>query len=213
MPITVFPDLILPSSVIAAGVRGKNMRLNSRVPTDSGFESVNVIWTKTLRQYEIGIAPMRVDQWQAIEAIHEITEGGAYGFLLEDPKDNRVASGGIWEEVPPPAGASLGVTYYQMVKRYRDPKSGRTKDRRITRPKGTILVYENGELTAAAVSPLDGIATIAGSPDASTLSWVGSYYVPVHFLDDSIDWEMVTGGAADSRFLAGPSVLLQEVRE
>lgn len=213
MAIEVFDDVILPNSVIAAGVRGKNMRLNSRVTTDSGAESVNVIWTKTIRQYEIGIAPMRVDQWQAIEAIHEITDGGAFGFLMQDPKDNHVTAGGFFEVIDPPEGASPGVAYYQLMKRYTDPVSGRTKDRKITRPKGTILVYESGVLTAAAVSPLDGIATIAGSPDAEVLTWTGSFYVPVHFVDDSIDWELVTGGAAGARFLAGPSVLLQEIRE
>lgn len=214
MAITILNDVILPNSVIAAGVRGKNMRLNSRVTTDNGAQAVNVIWTKTLRQYEIGIAPMNVEQWQAIEAIHEITEGGAFGFLMQDPKDNHVtAGGGIFELIDPtPPDFAPGV-YYQMVKRYVDPVSGRTKDRKITRPKGTILVYENGVLTAASVSPLDGIASVAGSPDAETLTWTGSFYVPVHFVDDSIDWELVTGGAAGSRFLAGPSVLLQEVRE
>lgn len=205
MPITVLSDVILPNSVITAGVRGKNMRLNSRVPTDSGFESINVIWSQTLRQYEIGVAPMRIEQWQAIETLHEITEGGAYGFLMEDPKDNRVSAGGVFEVVSP------GI--YQMIKRYVEPKSGRTKDRRITRPKGTIMVYEDGVLTAAAVSPFDGRATIAGSPAVEKLTWTGAFYVPVHFLDDVIDWEMVAPGPSDSRFLAGPSVLLQEIRE
>jgi uncharacterized protein (TIGR02217 family) len=214
MAITILDDVILPNSVIAAGVRGKNMRLNSRVTTDSGAQAVNVIWTQTLRQYEIGIAPMNVEQWQAIEAIHEITEGGAFGFLMQDPKDNHVNEGGIFELIdPPPPDSAPGVAYYQMVKRYVDPASGRSKDRKITRPKGAILVYENGVLTAASVSPLDGIATVAGSPDAETITWAGSFYVPVHFVDDSIDWELVTGGPAGSRFLAGPSLLLQEVRE
>jgi hypothetical protein len=156
---------------------------------------------------------MNVEQWQAIEAIHEITDGGAFGFLMQDPKDNHVNEGGIFEVVDPPPGAPTDVGYYQLVKRYTDPASGRTKDRRIKYPKGTILVYENGELTAASVSPLDGIATVIRSPDVGTLTWAGSFYVPVHFVDDSIDWELVTGGAAGSRFLAGPSLLLQEVRE
>jgi hypothetical protein len=35
----------------------------------------------------------------------------------------------------------------------------------------------------------------------------------VHFLDDFIDWDLVVPGAADARFLAGPSVVLQEIRE
>jgi uncharacterized protein (TIGR02217 family) len=213
MPITVLHDVVMPNSVIAAGVKGKNMRLNSRVPTDNGFESINIGWSQTLRQYELGIVPMTVTQWQAIETLHEITEGGAYGFLMEDPKDNHVSTGGVFQRVDPPPGADPSGTFYQMIKRYIDPISGRTKDRRITRPNGLISVYESGVLTAASVSPLDGIATIAGDPDVSVVTWTGSFYVPVHFVDDVIDWELVVAGPAGSRFLAGPSVLLQEVRE
>ena len=46
-----------------------------------------------------------------------------------------------------------------------------------------------------------------------TLTWTGSFYVPVHFQDDVIDWDMAAGGSLDNRLLAGPSVNLMEVRE
>lgn len=205
MAITVFSNVVLPNTIIAAGVRGKNMRFNSRVPTDGGFESINVVWTQTLRQFEIGIVPLRVDQWQALETLHEITEGGAFGFLMEDPKDSHVTTGGIFTEI------SAGL--YQMTKRYTDPASNRFKDRRITRPKGVITVRQNGAAISATVDSSNGQVTIAGSPDVATLSWTGAFYVPVHFMDDVIDWELISPGAADSRFAAGPSVVLQEVRE
>jgi len=205
MAITVFADVVLPNSIVSAGIRGKNMRRNDRVEVDSGVMSINVAWTSTLRQFEIGIVPLRVDQWQALETLHEITEGGAYGFLMEDPKDSRVTAGGVL--TLDPSGK------YQLVKRYTDQVSGRTKDRRITRPKGAITVFQGGSAIAASVDPLTGKATISGSPDVSTLTWVGSFYVPVHFMDDSIDWELVAPGPADARFAAGPSVVLQEIRE
>lgn len=205
MAITVFADVILPNSIISAGVRGKNMRMNSRVPTDGGFESINVVWTQTLRQFEIGIVPLRVDQWQAIETLHEITEGGAYGLLMEDPKDNRVTSGGIITETTP------GV--YQLTKRYTEPKSGRAKDRRITRPKGSVTIFQDGVPINQGVNPLNGQVMFSSAPDLETFTWVGEFYVPVHFMDDVIDWELVAPGGADSRYAAGPSVVLQEVRE
>jgi uncharacterized protein (TIGR02217 family) len=205
MPITVLDDVFLSDEVIAAGVRGKQIRNNSRVVTDNGSMSINVNWTQTLREYEIGIVPMSVRAWQDVETLHEITEGGAYGFLMEDPKDNRVSSGGVFEVDE--------NGFYQLIKRYTDQRSGRTKDRRITRPKGTILVYENGVLTAAAVSPLDGKATIAGSPDVEALTWTGSFWVPVHFMDDFIDWGVARPGNDDSLLVQAASVILQEIRE
>lgn len=59
--------------------------------------------------------------------------------------------------------------------------------------------------------------TAAGSgykyPQASeALTWAGSFYVPVRFEDDAIDWSMVAGhSATDSRLVEGPSVVLVEV--
>lgn len=210
MALIVFPDVILPNSVIAAGVRGKNMRHNARVPTDSGYEAINVVWSQTLRQFEIGIAPMTVAQWAAIETLHEITEGGAYGFLMEDPKDRAVSTGGVV------AAVSAGV--YQLYKRYADAGSGRSKDRKITRPRavGFVLTVGGVPKVAGVDYALDtetGRVTIASEPAAEDVAWAGQFFVPVHFVDDSIDWELVAAGAMDSRFLAGPSVLLQEVRE
>lgn len=205
MAIIVFADVILPNSIISAGVRGKNMRLNSRVPTDGGYESINIVWTQTLRQFEVGIVPLRVDQWQTIETLHEITEGGAYGLLMEDPKDNFVTTGGIITEV------RAGV--YQLIKRYTEPSSGRTKDRRITRPKGAVSVFQDGLPIPTIIDPLTGHVSFEMTPDLTKVTWTGSFYVPVHFMDDVIDWELVAPGSHDSRFAAGPSVVLQEVRE
>lgn len=205
MSITVFADVILPNNIIAAGVRGKNVRRNDRVRTDSGIQSINVGWTATLREFEIGIAPMRVDQWQTLETLHEITEGGAYGLLMEDPKDCLISNGVL-------VAAEGGG--YQLTKRYHEPRSGRTKDRPITRPQQSGLsIRSNGAPVSFTVDVLTGKVTIAGSPDPATLSWSGRFYLPVHFMDDMIDWELVAPGSADARYAAGPSVILQEIRE
>lgn len=209
MPIQVFSDVFLPNSVISAGVRGKNMRQNTRTQTQGGFESINVNWTKTLRQYEIGTVPMRIEQWRDIETLQEITEGGAFGFLLEDPKDNTVIGGLV--------GPAADGSPYQLYKRSTDARSGRYKDRAITRPKATGFGLQNSNGTAYVGSyTLDaatGKLTIPGAPAASALRWSGKFYVPVHFQDDFIDWDLVAPGAVDQRFLAGPSVVLIEVRE
>jgi uncharacterized protein (TIGR02217 family) len=207
--IVVFSDVLLSNSVIEAGVRGKNMRLNSRVPTDNGFESVNIIWTQTLRQFELGFVPMRVAQWQAIETLHEITEGGAFGFLMEDPKDNNAADGVM---------TLVSTHVYQLHKRYVEPVSTRFKTRKITRPRLSGLVVKVSGVTLDPASytldPTTGRITIPGStPAASTLTWTGLFYLPVHFMDDSIDWTLVVAGVQEQRYLSGPSVMLQEIRE
>jgi hypothetical protein len=107
----------------------------------------------------------------------------------------------------------------QLYKRYREPISQRFKDRKITRPRAVngadfrqrrirqpVCNYTVNEQTGIVI-------TFLSTRTAANLSWTGLFYVPVHFLDDSIEWHLEIAGPADSRFLAGPSVVLQEVRE
>ena len=209
MPIiTVFADVVIQNSIIAAGIRGKNMRKNARVPVDNGAESINIVWDQTLREFELGFKPMIVSAWQAIETLHEITEGGAFGFLMEDPKDRQVTDGVV---------SSLTSTTFQLYKRYLDAPSGRFKLRKITRPRASGFAPSiSGVPIAPANYTLNvttGIITIPSAPAASAVTWTGSIYVPVHFADDNIDWTLVVAGAYDARFLAGPSVMLKEIRE
>jgi uncharacterized protein (TIGR02217 family) len=208
MSVTVFPDLVLTNQWIEGGVKGRQIRKNQRVSTTNGFESINIVWDRTLREYDIGIGPLRRSTWQQLETLHEVTEGGAYGFLLLDPKDSTVtvAQGRV---------AALTGGGYQLYQRKTETVSTRYKDRKITRPKAaSVLVYVSGVLTGATVDAETGQLTITGNPDAATVTWSGIFYVPVHFLSDTIDWEMLVHGPdPDSRFIAGPLVTLQEIRE
>jgi uncharacterized protein (TIGR02217 family) len=308
MAITVFNDVIMPTSVLAAGVRGKNQRNNSRTMAANGTGQININWSRTLRQYELGIVPMSVATWQTIEGLHEVTEGGAYGFLLPDPKDQSVsdAQGLLYpfnSTLLGTNGLGYGVPSYKLHKRYTSTGSARTKDRAITRPRATPVIrrggvavthgaspgnvsvnYDTGTvtfvadssstvtavavgattnvtltaalagvsvgerlylsgLTGTVASTLNGLSfaitaitggglnvytltvattglawTSGGSGFAypqstETLTWAGDFYVPVHFASDEIDWELVAGGPAAARLLAGPSVVLNEVRE
>jgi len=58
-----------------------------------------------------------------------------------------------------------------------------------------------------------GVITIPAAPSAANLAWTGSFYVPVHFRDDSIDWDLVRSGNMSDRLIDGPSVVLKEIRE
>lgn len=207
MGIIVLSDVSLSDRVIAAGVRGKQLRRNSRVSTDSGAEAINVVWTQTLREFEVGFIPMVREAWQDIETLHEITEGGAYGFLMEDPKDCLVTTDiGV--------AVALTSTTFQLYKRSLHAASGRYKDRKITRPQaGTVAVFVSGAPVAFTLDEDTGIATIPSAPAASSISWDGRFYLPVHFMDDFIDWSIAKPGSLDGRYIAGPSVVLREIRE
>jgi uncharacterized protein (TIGR02217 family) len=208
MSITVFSDVILPNNVLAAGVRGKQIRRNTRVTSQSGKMQINVDWSRTRREYELGTVPMSISAWQTLEGLHEVTEGGAYGFLMQDPKDFTVL---ITEGV---ASLVTGTTY-QLKKRYTAAGSSRTKDRTITRPlaAGLTLLTSGVPVASYTLDSTTGRVVIPSAPSAATLTWSGKFYVPVHFLSDEIDWELAVAGPADARMLTGPSVVLQEVME
>jgi uncharacterized protein (TIGR02217 family) len=308
MPITVLNDVILPESVIRAGIVGKNMRSNVRSISGSGYASININWSRTLRQYEIGIKPMSVAQWYEIEGLHEVTEGGALGFLMRDPKDNEATdtTGALqaWfdnAEVGT-VGFGYGVPVYKLRKKYSSIGGTRVNYRSVTRPASPITVrrnatnvtagdaagnvginYDTGTVTfvadtsqaietittgaTTALDFVDGtgmvsaiavdgrvfITGVTGSAaealnnkshrvsskstnrltiatgtlgleatggtafkypqPTDALAWNGEFYVPVHFANDEIDWEMLLGGADEGRIIAGNSVVLQEVRE
>ena len=307
MPITVLSDVIIPCTVLAAGVRGKNMRNNTRVTTFNGNTQVNVNWLRTQRQYELGVIPLLIEQWQQIEALHEVTEGGAYGMLMRDPKDDETTAttGKLYPRTngsnSGTVGFGYGVPTFNFMKRYAVTGTSRFKDRKLTRVIATPLVYKNDvalvagsgagqfsvdyatgiitindDASAYLVSATVGATTvitfssgsfgalfivggrlwlqgvtgtaatllnnksheitnISGSTitiaanttgltitaglclrypqPADTVKWAGFFYVPVHFMDDSIDWDLARPGDYDDRLIAGPSVVLQEIFE
>jgi uncharacterized protein (TIGR02217 family) len=303
MSIVVYNDVILPNSVIAAGIRGKQIRRNMRTTAQNGVSQINVMWSQTLRSFEIGFCPMLASQWRDIEGLHEVTDGGAFGFLLEDPKDSTVTGAqGLLQPFAVVDVGSIGFGYgvptYKLRKRVSSIGTSRYTDRKITRPRpyavlkrdgytmtptteytvnleggtvtlvalasssiasvgigaDTVLNFASGALpgvftggqriylsgiSGTAATVLNGlsheIVSVGGTSitittattgltatggtaakylqESNALTWEGSFYVPVHFANDEIDWELVAAGAADSRYLSGPSLTLMEIRE
>lgn len=212
MPITVLADMILPNGLISSSVSGKIRRTNTRVAHgDTGFMSINAVSAQALREYEVDTVPMRLEGWQTLQSFHEITFGGAYGFLVEDPADCVAKLSSI--ALMPAVGAA--PAYYQLQRRYIEPRSGRYWDRPVTRPQATSfqLFNADGSVFTGAYSLDSATGRITASADPATLKWSGRFYIPVHFQDDDLNWELVAPGGFDQRFVAGRGVILKEVRE
>jgi len=211
MSITIYTDVIVPNALLSAGARGRIVRNNTRVQTSNGRQTINVNWARSLRQFELGFVPMTVDQWASAQALFEATEGGATGMLMADPSDQSVK---ITEGV----ATLVSGTVYQLHKRYTAAGSSRTKDRKITRPiaSGFDIKVSGVSLTQGTQYTLDdttGKVTIPSTPTAADITWSGNFYVPVHFENDQIDWELVRSGPAETRLFSGPSLTLKEVME
>lgn len=193
--VMVLSNVVLPNGVLSAGVSGKQVRKNERVSLASGAMKTNVVWQSTLRRYDLSTVPLSVANWQTIEGLHETTHGGAYGFLMLDPKDcSTAATAGVL--VPVMAGELLGepgfgygVPTYQLHKRIATAGSTRTYDRRITRPKSPISMlralspvtigggagnaaidYDTGRITFAADATSAVSSVTAGASTSVTLA-------------------------------------------
>jgi hypothetical protein len=304
MSIEVLADVILSDRVIMAGVSGMLSRKNVRGANQAGYATVNVVSDQTLRQYEVGTKPMRPELWAEIEGLYEVTDSGAFGFLMLDPKDSIVTSGGLQGYMLTVefgvAGFGNGCPTYGLRQMKKAASSTRVKARVVTRPKGAPVMLRGGSpitvgvaagnvslsaapvhvtfvpdatrtvtgvtvgattqvtlssaiagfviggrlwlqgLTGADAALLNNqshqIANIAGAvytlatntagktitaagqghkypqPD-ETLTWTGSFYVPVQFADDDINWDLLRPGDFDDRLIAGNSIRLVEIRE
>lgn len=210
MSVTILSDVIAPNSIWSAGVTGKQQRLNARGQNQGGHKQINIVRARTVRQYDFSTVPLTVSIWQTLEGLHEATEGGAYGFLVKDPKDVKATHAeGVATLI------SAGAHTYQLWKRYTSIGSSRTKDRKITRPLATgFELRVSGVVEPSYSLNVDtGVITIASDPSASSITWSGYFYVPVHFDSDDIEWDLQIAGPEDTRFLAGQRVVLTEVLE
>jgi uncharacterized protein (TIGR02217 family) len=213
MAITVYADVIAPNSLWSATVSGKQRRSNNRGIVASGKMQINVGWTRTMRQYSFGTVPLTVSQWQALEALYEVTDAGAFGFLVQDPKDcsadhttGKVTATGV---------GSPSTNTYQLNKTTTSVGSSRTYVRTITRPRAaSFILHISGVPTLSYTLDADtGVVTIPSGPAAGVVTWAGIYYIPVHFQSDDLDWDLVAAGAADARLMVGPTVILDEIKE
>lgn len=305
MSIVVYADVIVPNSVVMAGAVGKQRRQNDRTINQGGFASVNVVRDATIREFTLGVIPMTLANWALIEGLYEVTDAGAFGMLILDPKDSVVTAsqGGLLGYM---AGVENGVVgfgngtpNYGFRKLYTAAGSTRAKARAVTRPNGTPAMLRNGSavtvgiaagnvalstgpvlatfvpdsasnvssiavgattsvtLSAALALSVGGqlwltgltgadaalvnnlahqITAISGTTytlstntagkaitaagqgqqypqSTDTLTWSGTFYVPVHFTNDDMDWDLVKPGGQLDRLVSGPSIPLAEIRE
>lgn len=166
--IEIFADVVLPQEIVEAGVTGSQTRTNTRGRNQGGFDTVNVVRSITTRYFQIGIAPMDARLWRLAEAIYEITDAGAKGFLMEDPKDSVVSS-----DASSMQGYMLGVQFgnagfgngcpvYVLQRRHVLPGTTRASYRDITRPVGVPPMWRGGTPITIGVAP--GNAALSAGP-------------------------------------------------
>ena len=77
---------------------------------------------------------------------------------------------------------------------------------------GGLNVYTLSTNTAGKTITAAGTGKKYPQP-TEALGWSGSYYMPVHFRDDDLEWELFHGGPSATREVSFTSCYLDEVRE
>lgn len=210
MTIPILSTVIAPDSLWSATVRGKLQRRNRRAENIGGYKQINVLWSNSLRRWEFGTLPMTLAVWRALEALYEVTDAGASGFLVHDPSD-CVVSNAYGRAID----ANTVANTYQLVERKTTPTGSLTHDRTIRRlDASSFLLYLSGVLHGTyTLDANTGIVTIPADPTAANISWAANTYVPVHFENDDLDWDLELAGDEEARLFIGPSVTLVEIRE
>jgi uncharacterized protein (TIGR02217 family) len=211
--IVVLADIIAPNSLFEAGVTGRQIRRNRRAENRAGIPVVNVDWSYTRREFTWGTVPHTLAVWQTLEGLFEVTDAGGYGFLIQDPKDPRAD-----HTTGTTTLINAGAHTYQLVKQYTFTGAAAPHNRPIRYPKATGFELKISGVTKTAgvdytLNDETGVVTIASDPSASTVTWAGIYYVPVHFQSDEIEWELAVAGGEDQRYVVGPRVVLQEIKQ
>lgn len=172
MPVTVYSDVIVPDRIIRMGASGKNARVNNRTQNRGGYSQVGIVRNRTQREYTLGLALMSPDDWATIEGLHEITDGGAYGMLLHDPKDSICSTGLLQGVLSGLAAGTMGVGHglpsYRMFQRKSAAGTSRTYDRRVTRPQSPSVLTRNGSPVTIGV----GAGNAAINYDTGTATWI-----------------------------------------
>lgn len=167
MSVEVLSDVILDECVFLANAGGTRMRQNDRTSNQGGYVTVNAIRDVSLMQYVLGVKPMGAAiEWQEVVAVYEVTDAGAFGFLIKDPVDQYVDDGGLQgyilgAEIGSP-GFGNGGPLYGLRKLYKPLSSTRKKARAITRPDGAPLITRGGTPVVVGVAP--GNISLSSAP-------------------------------------------------
>ncbi|HWT21695.1 MAG TPA: hypothetical protein VN280_22565 [Variovorax sp.] len=212
MSITVLSDVIIPQSVVMAGIVGRITRKNDRSVNQGGYATANVVRDVSMHEYTMGVKPMLLAAWEAIRGIYEVTDAGAYGMLLEDPVDAVVTAAqgaligymtGMQSGV---SGFGNGTPNYSLQKVYTAFGSTRKRARDITRPMGAPAILRGGSPVVVGVAP--GNISISAGPVKITFVADASQNVTAVTVGATTQ---VTLASAIAGFLIGGRLWLQNL--
>lgn len=198
-----------PVSIAFHAVGGPGY-LTQITAVESGFEQRLSLWTFARGQWDVGNVVDTLANYQTLVKFFRAVGGKRDGFRFQDPADNTDAGAGVLGLT----GLGNGVTtVFQMYKNY---VTGANKDQRAIRKpvSGTLAFFDNGGAVSPTVDTTTGLVTFGAAPaNGHTLTWTGSFDVPVRFDTDDLKIELVDRqGAGGDLLCRWAQIPLIEIR-
>lgn len=180
VPIPDFHDIVFPS-YISLGARVSVRYKTQVIRMRSGREERIGEWQDALREFDITPALRDQADLNDVLAFFQARSGPKYGFKLLDPTDYSVSNQYV-------GTGNDAQTQFSLAKFYTTNLEGETHItvRPIVCPDANIQIYFNGVLQTSGytVNTTMGLLTFITPPASGiTITWTGTFYVPVRFVD------------------------------
>lgn len=174
--------------------------------TVSGQRYANRNWVYPLHRFDITEGVRSKEDFETLRAFFYNVFGRADGFRFKDHAD--------FDATRAPATLISG-SIYQLIKRY--TRGVRTFDRPIYKPvSGKVTFFRTRAGVLSTITPTinyaNGQATVTGHVAGDSYTWTGQFDVPVAFVNDSMEAQIINKGR-DGLLLQWPSIQLEEIRE
>lgn len=185
-----------------------------RVATPAGYVQTNQLFSKALMRFDVASGIKSLDDCHELLRFFNVMQANDTTVLFTDKTDFK-SSAPLQTVAFTDCVIGTGdgaTTAFQLYKTY--IAGGQTYRRKITRPmSGTVLIGKNGVLqtltTHYTINHDTGIVTFVSPPaNGHSITAGFHFYVPVDFVDSSLDWVL-------DKFRAGTldGIMLEEVQE
>lgn len=204
---------IFPTGIGFGSIATSNWN-KRRVVTPAGYAQVNQLFDQALMRFDVSSGVKSLDDCHELIRFFNVMQANDAVVLFTDKTDFKSCAP---QQVVSATDSHIGTgdgadVTFQLSKRY--SAGGLNYDRRITRPvAGTVKVAVAGvEKTIGSdftVNTTTGLVTMSTPPANLAEVTAGfHFYVPVDFVDSSLDWVL-------EKFIAGSlgNIILEEVVE
>lgn len=191
---------------LSYGARGGPVWSTSVAKVQSGKRSANRNWSAPLHRYNVAHAVKTNDDFELVRAFFYVVSGQHDGFRFKDWSDYEATQANSFATL-------IAGSTYQLQRAY--TVGARTFLRNIQKPRSGVQVrrFRSGAWSnaTATVDTTTGIATISGHSSGDTYAWIGEFDVPVAFVADEMEAEIVDQGN-DEFLVRWPQIVVEEIR-